>query len=286
MLFSSVNPKSNGVKSEQYNENLKAPQFDGGYNESMTIISIEGNIAVGKTTVLDKIDAMMKGRLSTSPAGKDLLQTIREPVEEWMLPRVNYNGKSRLELVYEDPKNHTAAFQKGVLDDLPKAIRDGSDSAISSIIITERSVGCSLHVFGALHHEYGNITFKEYSDLFHYFYNGEAHKYMPNAVIYLRSTPELCFKRIKDRARSGEEDITLKYLQDLNEAHEDWINCYANNDDIVDEISCKKVCRQKWVKPLILDVTSEEYNTPDKVALAVLQFASFCNNEVSSNSIC
>ena len=105
---------------------------------------------------------------------------------------------------------------------------------------------------------------------------------MPNAVVYLRSTPELCYERIKLRGRSGEEDITLKYLQDLNQAHEDWIKCYAANDDIVDEISCKKVCRQKWVKPLILDVTTEEYNTTDKVASAVLQFASFCNNEGTS----
>jgi deoxyadenosine/deoxycytidine kinase len=273
MFFSSLKSERNGG-----NCCLKESEFSG----NMTMISIEGNIAVGKTTLLDKIDTIMKDRASTSPAGKELLQTIREPVDEWMLPRAIDNGKSRLELVYEDPKNHTASFQKGVLDDLPKAFREGFDSAIGNIIITERSVGCSLHVFCVVHHEYGNITFKEYSDLVHYFYNGKAHNYMPNAVVYLRSTPELCYERIKLRGRSGEEDITLKYLQDLNQAHEDWIKCYAANEDIVDEISCKKVCRQKWVKPLILDVTTEEYNTTDKVASAVIQFALLCNNEETS----
>jgi deoxyadenosine/deoxycytidine kinase len=170
-----------------------------------------------------------------------------------------------------------------VLDDLPKAIREGFDRAIGNIIITERSVGCSLNVFGYVHHEYGNISSKEYSDLIHYFYNGEAHKFMPHALVYLRSTPELCFERIKVRGRFGEEGITLKYLQDLNKVHEEWIDCYSANDESVDEISCKKVCRQKWVKPLILDVSAEEYNSSEKVAYAILQFALACNNEKSSN---
>jgi thymidylate kinase len=263
--------------------NIRATKPDGGYNESMTIISIEGNIAVGKTTVLDRIDSIMhQAGPSTIFRDSGIVQTIREPLDEWMKPMATDDGKSRLQLIYEDPKAHTASFQKGVLDDLPKAIKKGSNCAIGNTILTERSVGCSLHVFGTLHHEYGNISSKDYFDLSHYFYNGDAHKYMPNAVIYLRSTPELCYERSLNRGRSGEGGITLKYLQDLHQAHENWIDCYTANDDNADDISCKKVCKQKWVKPLILDVTSEDYNTSDKVANAVLQYVLFCNNEVSS----
>jgi len=280
-----MNPESilrvNSNEASEIPNNLKVTKPDDGYNNSMTMISIEGNIAVGKTTILDRIDSIMKQGPSVF-RDKGIVQTIREPLDEWMKPMASYDGKSRLQLVYEDPKTHTASFQKGVLDDLPKAIKKGSNCAIGNTILTERSIGCSLHVFGTLHHEYGNISSKDYFDLSHYFYNGEAHKYMPNAVVYLRSTPELCYERILHRGRSGEEGITLKYLQDLNQAHENWIECYANNDDTADDISCKKVCRQKWVKPLILDVTTEEYNTSDKVATAVLQYVLFCNNEVSS----
>ena len=287
MMFSSAGLESkvlNCSKDNEFTENLKVTNSDCACNGFMTLISIEGNIAVGKTTVLDIIDNIMKERrTSTSSEGKEIVQTIREPIDEWTLPRAVDGGKSRIQLVYEDPKTHTASFQKGVLDDLPKAIKKGSNCAMGNTILTERSVGCSLHVFGTLHHEYGNISSKDYFDLSHYFYNGEAHKYMPNAVVYLRSTPELCYERILHRGRSGEEGITLKYLQDLNKVHEEWIDCYSANDESVDEISCKKVCRQKWVKPLILDVSAEEYNSSEKVAYAILQFALACNNEKSSN---
>jgi ABC-type transport system involved in cytochrome c biogenesis ATPase subunit len=127
MMFSSAGLESkvlNCSKDNEFTENLKVTNSDCACNGFMTLISIEGNIAVGKTTVLDIIDNIMKERrTSTSSEGKEIVQTIREPIDEWTLPRAVDGGKSRLQLVYEDPKTHTASFQKGVLDDLPNAIK-------------------------------------------------------------------------------------------------------------------------------------------------------------------
>ncbi|CAF4307588.1 unnamed protein product [Rotaria sp. Silwood2] len=42
-------------------------------------------------------------------------------------------------------------------------------------------------------------------------------------IIYLRATPETCLQRIQTRHRSGEESISLDYLQTLHERHEEWL---------------------------------------------------------------
>jgi len=252
----------------------------------MKHISIEGNIGVGKSTVLDYIDQIILDRGESVFVDEGHLSTIREPVEMWTRP-VTDDGKSKLELLYEDPKNQTANFQRGVLEDLPRAIQQGYDCTLgSSSIVTERSVGSSLRVFSAVHLDpkYGNITSKDFIELLDYFYLGDAHKYMPDAVVYLRSTPELCYQRIKKRSRLGEATISLEYLQDLHKAHEEWIGCYNMNDVDAVEAEYRKVCKNRWVEPLILDVTTEEYNTVEKVALAVLTYVSFCNSKKSADT--
>ena len=38
-----------------------------------------------------------------------------------------------------------------------------------------------------------------------------------DAVVYIKAEPELCLERIKKRARDGEENISLDYLQKLHD---------------------------------------------------------------------
>jgi len=42
-------------------------------------------------------------------------------------------------------------------------------------------------------------------------------------IIYLRTSPEVAHERIRQRARSEESCVPLKYLQELHELHEDWL---------------------------------------------------------------
>lgn len=42
-------------------------------------------------------------------------------------------------------------------------------------------------------------------------------------LVYLRSTPELVYQRVKQRARPEENGLSLKYLQELHESHERWL---------------------------------------------------------------
>ncbi len=43
-------------------------------------------------------------------------------------------------------------------------------------------------------------------------------------IIYLRAKPETCLERIKTRNRPEEQSITLDYLKQLHERHEEWLS--------------------------------------------------------------
>lgn len=41
--------------------------------------------------------------------------------------------------------------------------------------------------------------------------------------VYLRSTPEVVYERMKARGRPEESSVTLEYLQQLHDSHERWL---------------------------------------------------------------
>lgn len=42
-------------------------------------------------------------------------------------------------------------------------------------------------------------------------------------LVYLRTTPEVVYERMKTRARSEEKCIPFEYLKQLHELHENWL---------------------------------------------------------------
>lgn len=46
--------------------------------------------------------------------------------------------------------------------------------------------------------------------------------------MYLRSTPEVVYERMKARGRPEESSVTLEYLQQLHASHERWL---MSNDE-------------------------------------------------------
>lgn len=50
----------------------------------------------------------------------------------------------------------------------------------------------------------------------------------PFRIIYLRTSPEICFERIQTRSRESESSITLAYLQQIHRKYENWINGIEN----------------------------------------------------------
>lgn len=42
-------------------------------------------------------------------------------------------------------------------------------------------------------------------------------------AVYLRTSPEIVYERMKKRGRSEESLVPLEYLQQLHELHENWL---------------------------------------------------------------
>lgn len=168
------------------------------------MIYIEGNIGVGKTTLLDSLKTYD-------------FNVIVEPIEEW---------GDLLKLYYNDKKTYAFIFQmKILLSWIGKFMTlDNRD-----LYFTERSLFSGRDIFFKTTCEDGFVSTRdklEFYECFDKLLNIKCIKDLvkPKAYIYLKASPETCYKRIKQRNRIGEEHITLEYLQKLDLYHQNWIN--------------------------------------------------------------
>ena len=42
-------------------------------------------------------------------------------------------------------------------------------------------------------------------------------------IVYLRTEPSVAFKRVRSRSRGEETKISLDYIKDLHNLHEEWL---------------------------------------------------------------
>lgn len=175
----------------------------------MVYISLEGNIGAGKSTLLERIR-------------KDIV-LVPEPVEDWMKIK-GRDGKSILQLFYEDPKRYAYTFQHATLMTRTANLRKANDfTHLDSIVLSERCVDTDHYVFAALLHQDGVISDVEWQ-LYQMSYGALTEfEDIPDGIVYLNTPPELCLERIRHRGRSGEDNITLDYLKKLHVQHENWI---------------------------------------------------------------
>ncbi len=60
-----------------------------------------------------------------------------------------------------------------------------------------------------------------YTDL-HSYWTENAPKL--DAIVYLRTSPETCFERLLSRHRGEEMGITIDYLSQIHDRHEEWLS--------------------------------------------------------------
>ena len=90
------------------------------------------------------------------------------------------------------------------------------------------------------------IEWKDYKQSFSWLVS--SFNACPDYIIYLKTEPVVCDKRIKSRNRDGESNISLSYLENLHNSHEDWLNTtdipvlkldgnmdFKYNEDILDD---------------------------------------------------
>lgn len=181
-------------------------------------IYIEGNIGVGKSTLINKIEEKFK----------DKFNYIQEPVEEWTSHKID-NSETKinfLSLYYLNPEKYSFLFQcVATLSLLKKKLEN-------KINIIERSVYSSLFVFSKNLYDKKLITFEEYEFLKMWKdqYYKEEKKFI---IIYIKDTSENCLKRIKQRNRKEEENISLEYLNQIENNYKQLLKLYNNNVFII-----------------------------------------------------
>ncbi len=159
----------------------------------MPIITIDGNIGSGKTSVLNYLH-------KTHKIAIDL-----EPVESW---------NTYLTKFYEE-KLDVFKFQIRIWLDRCW-IQEKSDK---STVLMERSPMFIKNTFIRTAKDLEMITEKEY-DILMDIYRKTDSLWSSNKYIYLRSSPENCYRRIKKRNRLSEKTITQEYIQMLHDYHE------------------------------------------------------------------
>lgn len=182
---------------------------------SLKIVSIEGNIGSGKSTL---VRLLQKADNTNLVYAMDYLE---EPVNEW--ETIRDEESNIIEKFYKDQKKYAFSFQMMAyisrLVSIKRAVErnQGKDC----IIICERSVWTDRFVFAKMLYDEGNIeevNFQIYLRWFDEFIKD----YPLSGIIYVTTPPDICEQRIKSRNRAG-ETIPLEYLVRCHDYHIDWL---------------------------------------------------------------
>lgn len=186
---------------------------------SNTIVTIEGNIGCGKSTILNCIKEY------NSNANVPII-LVKEPVDEWENIKDN-TGKSILQLFYENPHEYAFSFQMMAyisrLNNLKKAIMENTNS----IIVTERSLLTDKFVFAKMLKDDNKIKDVDYAIYLNWF-DTFSQDFPVHKVIFMNSTPTTCYDRISRRSRTGENNITFDYLKNCHKYHDKMMENYCN----------------------------------------------------------
>jgi deoxyadenosine/deoxycytidine kinase len=174
------------------------------------VISVDGNIGAGKSTFLAALAAAMPEA-----------EVVQEPVGEWMTLK-NAEGKSLLELFYEDKRRWAYVFQNCAILTRLRTIRDALATTKKRVVITERSVLTDRHVFAEMLRASGDIDDLEWA-LYMKWFDAFAADLPIRGIVYITTGVGTSAGRIVERGRHGEEHIPLDYLAALDEQHHRWL---------------------------------------------------------------
>ncbi|XP_049640394.1 deoxyguanosine kinase, mitochondrial [Suncus etruscus] len=190
-------------------------------------LSVEGNIAVGKST-------FVKLLMATYPEW----HVATEPVATWQNVLTSDTQKDSttqslgnlLDLMYQEPARWSYTFQtfsfmsrlKIQLEPIPERLLQASNA----VQIFERSVYSDRYVFAKSLYENGSLNDLEwhiYQNWHSFLLQEFATQLRLHGFIYLQATPQVCLKRMHLRARQEEKGVELSYLEQLHEQHEAWL---------------------------------------------------------------
>ncbi|KAL6081489.1 hypothetical protein STEG23_003441, partial [Scotinomys teguina] len=231
----------------QFSGHMKGLNKDSEHSEGTRIkkISIEGNIAAGKSTFVNILKQVCED-----------WEVVPEPVARWCnvqntqdefeeLTTSQKSGGNVLQMMYEKPERWSFTFQsyaclsriRAQLASLNGKLKD----AEKPVLFFERSVYSDRYIFASNLYESDCMNETEwtiYQD-WHDWMNSQFGQSLElDGIIYLRATPEKCLNRIYLRGRNEEQGIPLEYLEKLHYKHESWLlhRTLKTNFDYLQEV--------------------------------------------------
>ena len=190
-------------------------------NDKQHIFFIEGNIGSGKSTLLKRIPEFVNN-----------CQVILEPLNIWQ-NLTDSNGTNILDHFYKDMTQHAYAFQSFAFLSRTQSLQTIDKS--KKYIFIERSTYSDKEVFAR------NCYISGIMPEIHYNLYNEWFSWMENMLnvknsshVYLRCEPEISFKRQKVRSRDEESGLSLDYMKQIHERHEEWLLKEGNNTIVLD----------------------------------------------------
>jgi len=169
-------------------------------------ILVEGNIGAGKSQFLDRFKVYPN------------IQILQEPVEKWR----NVNGNNLLQNMYQDPSRWALAFQTYV----QLTMLEQHMKAEEPVKLMERSIFSARYCFVENLKQEGKLQSSEYEVLdawFRYLNESPDIHLEVDLLVYLKTSPQVAYERLKKRNRGEEHLISLDYVKDLHSLHEEWL---------------------------------------------------------------
>jgi deoxyadenosine/deoxycytidine kinase len=217
------------------------------------IVSIDGNIGSGKSTLIENIFKRYKGK-------KNIVK-VREPVSIWETV-IDENGRNILANFYADQSKYAFVFQSLTLSTRSEGLQSALNDNKNSVIITERNLNTDKYVFAQMLHDSGHIDSIN-MQVYTHMYNALINLCKTSKVIYVKTDPEICHQRVGLRLRNGEENIPLDYLTSCCNYHTNLIDAYEkenvpvltingnyNNVDNVDMFEIIYADIEKFINPV------------------------------------
>lgn len=179
------------------------------------IISIEGNIGSGKSTLLKNLKTYNAAGVSDNK-----FIFVQEPVEEWNNIK-DKSGESIIQKFYANQKDYAFSFQIMAYITRLRKLMEVVEKNPESIIICERSLETDKYVFAQMLYDDDKIREIDWV-IYNYWFNSFMDKIKTNLIIYMKTLPVNCHKRILERNRSGEV-IPIEYLENCDKYHTNWL---------------------------------------------------------------
>jgi deoxyadenosine/deoxycytidine kinase len=196
-----------------------APADENKKIKSPIIISIEGNIGTGKSTLIEKIQQyfdIYSIDICNTPCKFGF---IPEPVNIWNSVTDN-DGVTILEKYYQDQHKYAFPFQMMAYISRLSIMRDALKEDYD-VIIMERSMFTDCEVFAKMLYDDKKIETIEYN-IYKKWFDEFIDDFPEIHHIYIQADPTVSAERVIKRGRQG-ETIPLSYLQTCHEYHEHWL---------------------------------------------------------------